>query len=609
MYCSGLQKAVNEGSVEFMKQASSANVRMHISSWLEAFIFLTPLAALYLYCTPSTLPDFDSGEFAIIALKGGIAHPPGYPLLSVLLQAAARIGGNLNPVFVLCTVSIVCSVGAAALIFRILHEYTQNIPATLAGVYGAFLTTIVWRASTTIEPFALNLFLAALLLYSFWQILKPREALRSTDAFFILSGLSFGLGFCNHHSLAFFLPFAAITWWFGAVRRFNALVFFAVGALVGLLPLLYFFSDLSTGPYIWGNWESPFQRLIIHLFRQEYGTFSLTTWSQGHWYNGILHFIQILPKELSGIFLVFVVGGAVVSLKRFKQGKQHFLKSSVFHAGIWISLLFTGGVFLGMMKIGDADLEKAVTERFFALPLMLLAFPMAQFCAWTQKFRSNKKVYATLVVALIAFHASWQVPYSDRRSETFYEAHIRNILTMVEDNAAIVTHADASYFGLLYGQHVLRLKSDVAIAQHGLWETIWYRKPFLQQQGMTSDSSFSNVVAAMMKNRPVYILDSIPGMDSLLQHSYPIGPLIRLVKPDRPLPEPAELFAHNLQVLNNFTLPNLQDRVHATCWEASLLTPYQRTWDSLAKAFSHDGKDHLAAMCREYEKNFIPRLP
>ncbi len=572
---------------------------------MSIFGILLPLALLYVLAAPATLPDYDSGEFAIVAAKGGIVHPPGYPLLCLLLRFASLFQDYFNLIFLLSLVSVICTFAAAILIYGILYEYTENHAASGLGVYGTFLSCAVWRTATSPEPFALNLLLAAVCLHSLWKIVRSSGLPDENHKWFAVSGLAFGLGFCNHHSLAFLLPFAILVWTSRKTGKMRCLLWFSIGSLAGLIPLLYFFSDFAQGPYVWGNWADPFKRILTHLFRREYGTTSLLLNSHGMWYSGVILFLNTLPKHLSAVFFVFALAGILLSQRVAAEKKQSFPQNSLFHAGIGLSILFTGGIFIAMFRIGPSDWEKSIAERFFALPVMLLAFPISVFSLKFQEIWQKKNLQALLTVTVILFHGVWQWPCSERATETFYETHIRNVLHTVEKNAVVVSATDSNYFGILYSQHVLGLRPDVAVFQVELWHSDWYPGQFLKTVGLPAHPSYENpaaILSRLMKERPVYILDKQEEVNSLLRNAYPLGPLLRLTGENESVPSPYELYAINLKLFTDkMNMQEMDRKAYFNIWENGLIPYYQRTWKIMADTFAAYGDRKMEAVCRKYE--------
>jgi hypothetical protein len=71
-------------------------------------------------------------------------------------------------------------------------------------------------------------------------------------------------------------------------------------------------------------------------------------------------------------------------------------------------------------------------ERFFALPILFLAVPTAVFMALLQN-NLSKIILVLLMGVSLALHTLNQWPAAERKSATFYENHIRNILEIVSD--------------------------------------------------------------------------------------------------------------------------------------------------------------------------------
>ncbi|KAJ8390873.1 hypothetical protein AAFF_G00100050 [Aldrovandia affinis] len=58
------------------------------SAWLLTSATVAGVAALYLPCAQNTVPGGDSGELITAACELGVAHPPGYPLFTLLSHLA-----------------------------------------------------------------------------------------------------------------------------------------------------------------------------------------------------------------------------------------------------------------------------------------------------------------------------------------------------------------------------------------------------------------------------------------------------------------------------------------------------------------------------------------
>src|SRR6185503_6043124 len=106
----------------------------------------------------------DSAEFATIALSGGVAHPPGYPLLILLARLFSWLPVG-TAAFRVNLVSVAAGVATAGLVVLIARRLgSSRLGAAIAGLMVA-IQPLVWEWSLTIEAFALNAALASTIVY------------------------------------------------------------------------------------------------------------------------------------------------------------------------------------------------------------------------------------------------------------------------------------------------------------------------------------------------------------------------------------------------------------------------------------------------------------
>src|SRR2546427_1980586 len=191
---------------------------------------------VYLSTLAPSIVGGDTGELITVAYKSGVAHPPGYPLFTMLAKLFTfipfgTIAWRVN------LLSAVCDTGAAVIILLAVRRWTRNEWAgPLAAGLFAF-SPLVWRYAVVAEVFALNNLLIALMIYS---------AVRYSDGherkFAYLSAFFFGLGMSNHHTSLFF-GFPMMVWTLiegrASLWKYRELLIIAACFLIGLLPYLY----------------------------------------------------------------------------------------------------------------------------------------------------------------------------------------------------------------------------------------------------------------------------------------------------------------------------------------------------------------------------------
>jgi len=214
----------------------------------------------------------DSGELVGAVGGGGVIHPPGYPVYSLLGQVFAHLPfGNLA--WRINVMSAVCDAVAAGVLFLATLRCTESRGAALVTAALFAFAPGIWRYAISAEVFALNNLFVALLFLVAVLYEATRERRYALWGAFIL-----GLGLSNHHTILFTaVPLAAWVLWVGRgdlVRpRVLGLLVLALGA--GLTPYLYL--PLAAGrhaPVTWGA-ANTWSGFWTHVLRREYGTFQL----------------------------------------------------------------------------------------------------------------------------------------------------------------------------------------------------------------------------------------------------------------------------------------------------------------------------------------------
>jgi hypothetical protein len=184
------------------------------------------------------VPGGDSGELMAMACQRGVAHPPGYPLLTMLGSGWLSICPDLfgAPAAKLSLLAAVLGASSAA----ILALAARKISSFWGGVFGGGMfacSSTVWKFSTQYEVFALNnLFVSALLFLTIKYFADKSWWIPYAGA------LLCGLALTNQHTVVLYelpLIIAVLAASKGALLRpypFLALVALFV---LGLTPYIY----------------------------------------------------------------------------------------------------------------------------------------------------------------------------------------------------------------------------------------------------------------------------------------------------------------------------------------------------------------------------------
>lgn len=193
---------------------------------------------------PDVLPA-DSGELQLVAAKLGVAHPPGFPLYTLLAHLTTYLPLVATPAYKVSLFSTITSAFTLALVYATVYHLTHHYLASITAVIALGTATTFWAQATTANIRSLTgLFtaLAFFLLLRLFEARRQSDTTTKTDRSLALLALVLSLGLSHHASLAFMGVVMALfvlgvvpglatkprRWW----RPLLAV-------LIGLLPWLY----------------------------------------------------------------------------------------------------------------------------------------------------------------------------------------------------------------------------------------------------------------------------------------------------------------------------------------------------------------------------------
>lgn len=240
-----------------------------------------PLLVIYAASAGSWPKADDAGELMTAAARLGIAHPSGYPLLTLLGKAATYLPVGTVAYRLNLLVGLIGATACGLLAVLILVTARSAPAAVLTGLAFGISPTI-WGNSTNFEVYALNaLFIAGTLLCS-TMAWHPETVNSRRGRWLYLLALSAGLGVSHHLSFIAVMPAPLVIAWSGrrqwlpSGRQTAAALGFFV---LGLTPWLYlpirawYFPD--NPETCWTRLPS-LRAVIRHMTAREYGGWLLT---------------------------------------------------------------------------------------------------------------------------------------------------------------------------------------------------------------------------------------------------------------------------------------------------------------------------------------------
>ncbi len=211
--------------------------------WLTGGVLFAAFLALYINTLAPDVLAADSGELQTVAAQLGVAHPPGFPLYTILAHLFSRLPLP-SPAYAVNLFSAVTGALTVWVVYWSGVRITGHVLPALLGATALGTATTFWSQATTANVRSLTALLAALLILSLieFRIAYLVSDKRRADHWLIVAALLSGLGLTHHVSLAFLILVGLIfVFWVDSSllrtprRWWRPLL---AGAL-GLLPLLY----------------------------------------------------------------------------------------------------------------------------------------------------------------------------------------------------------------------------------------------------------------------------------------------------------------------------------------------------------------------------------
>lgn len=578
---------------------------------------------VYLATMARTVPAGDSGELISAAWTWGVAHPPGYPLFTMLGGLITHLS-PAGPAFSMNLFSVITQVGAVALVgLLIARVLVPGWPrgdsggrGTVAAVTGALtlaFSTAFWTYGLVAEVFALNdLFAAALLLLGI-------EWFRTPERHRLLWGIGLlsGLGFAHQQTISLLGPALLFLIWVTVQRvrskrtRKNSgppvtkHITIGLGLLVvGLLPYLYLPIAASADPAV--NWGDPttVDRFVDVVSREHYGTLSLVA---GEETGSVVENLGLLFAYFWRAFTP--IGVALAAL----GGAALWRKRRIEAYALGLAFIFTGPFFVAFAAAPlDDSLTRGILERFYILP----SLPLAVFLgagvwailvwAFNRWDRPGVVSAAALSLVLPAVGFGLHLESADQSDNRVAANYARDILEPLEFGALLLVRGDHNYFTLLYAQEVDGVRPDVVTAAVELLKLPGYAEQIDRENGdisipfasyLPGSNSLTEVVSANIDRLPVYHIGEMPEDLSTAFDELRAG-LVKEFAPPGTEPDEYRLLTEDPTLVETLDLP--ADDYPETSWEHLISGHYANAVFDLGFALHADGRtEGVADLYRE----------
>jgi Flp pilus assembly protein TadD len=416
----------------------------------QLLLFAIPFAATFLAYLKTVCPTVysgDSGELALASYVLGIAHPPGYPILTLLGRAFATIL-PINPAHafnILSAFLASAACGVAALVFRVIlfsKSERESIPALVIPILGAIIfgfCDALWATAVGFEVYSLGALLFLLSLLCLLTFLENDQ-----QKLLIASGYFLFLGLTNHLSIAVMaipLAYALIS------RKAPLKIWITLGLLflIAISAYLYIPVRSSLNPIADWNHPANFKAFFDHVTARRYQEYitgvRLDNYLENLWRSVVILSDQFpLYLTIPGL-LSFILPGVIL-----KRTRLILIATILFNLSV-----------AALYDIPDID-------QYYLPTIFAGIVGLVSFVIWTVNKVPRAREISIAILALI-FIGTFVRNYPENNQSENRLAYIygMNILNSIPLNSILVSVGDNANSAVYYLHYVEGLRPDLEI--------------------------------------------------------------------------------------------------------------------------------------------------
>ena len=478
---------------------------------------------VYVWTAPQTVTLEDSGNFIMAANSLGVAHPPGYPLYTLLGKLFITLIPFGSVAYRVHLLSACCGAGACAVLWWIARRLTGSKSAAYVAGIGFGLSEVFWSQAIIAEVYTLNaLFVLGMLAGVVRLVYRDGAEVRSADPLdasspgpsdtriLALCAILAGLALANHWPLTVLSGpmLICIAWprWRDILK--SAWWTIPLVLLCAAIPYTFLVLRSLQEPEIsfYGPIDS-LRKICFFISRKGYAELEDTP-SAGWLDRGmfVLFFLRQCAAQFTWLGAALAVVGIATQWTRRRASHATSASSdaSLRGAGAEVSPALPGGRLLAVgrwfanprhglalgLLVGffcnsillilrlDMDYDFLQRGTFRVFPLMSyavmalwLAVGMEHTRAWLEdrtakeeKLRSStfNIGYSIFCSSLLTLIFLFNYPRNNRRHDTYAMDFATAILDSLEKNAVLFTFADLDIGPLGYANRIEGIRPDVA---------------------------------------------------------------------------------------------------------------------------------------------------
>ncbi|OGT79635.1 MAG: hypothetical protein A3H91_02855 [Gammaproteobacteria bacterium RIFCSPLOWO2_02_FULL_61_13] len=480
-----------------------------VPPWLEPCAVFLFILANYLLSAPRGVVLDDDGYFILAAWYGGVAHPPGYPLYTLVANLFTHIPAG-SVAFRVHMCSAVFGALACAVIWDLVRRVKGSRMAAWTGALGYGFSGTFWLQSTMAEVYSLNAFFFFVLL---WLCAIPGKRASRGVWIAALSGLSL----TNHWPLMLLsAPALALAAWphrHALTRRpLPALTWFCIGLL----------------PYAWMVYRSrvseiaffgPIESLSdfwFYVSREAYT--SIDQSAAAGWMDKLRYATFSLTdaaRQFGWVAAPFALVGLAAQWKVWPRSLCWALVAGF--AGSTLVLAMLLGFDWDLMHRNVFAPYPLVAHGIFAVWVALGVTVMADWLA--RSFPAPARTRIVLpALALMAIGSVWlsNAPANYRPAAGWASEFATTLLESLKPNAVLIVSGDYAVGPVAYLNRIERLRPDVEVFNvAGQLFTNRVVSP-RSTDPLAARAAFENFIA--QEQRPIYYHLNLPHQRPVTLH-------------------------------------------------------------------------------------------
>lgn len=520
------EKKAGQKTEQTAKTSEPCVIELDPGANVAAFLVVTLVLVVYILTMYPSVPGGDSGELIVAGCTVGIAHPPGYPLFTMLAVLFHGIPFG-SPAWRINLLSVILSTGCAFFVFKTVllwdtftrqgkprkgddksvesseerggapYEIWKWSASIWAGVLSSLLLSfcpLLWMYSIQAEVFAMNNFFVALLLY-----LTVRYQMERTDDLARLGAFCIGLGLSNQHTLIFYaFPLVLCILYTGRARLFNPSTFLSLVmcGLLGLTPYIYLpIAGREAAFGAWGEMDTV-DGFLTHFLRKEYGTFRLYSGNENsqmgdQLWQALYLYVQNLTFEST-----LYVGAALVVLGVLRSVVGALSNSTGASVGVAFLTSFTFYMIVFHMLSNlplDQPLYFGVHMRFW-MQAHIVAFcwlGMGAASVWRAAGSAQRVIALGTTLVLVAAQLGMHYRKLDQSDNQYVKLYGEMHLGSLPKDAILVVKGDVITNSIRYLQRCEGYRPDVQHLDQSMMTYEWFTK---KQARHFRNIEFPNIV-------------------------------------------------------------------------------------------------------------------